>query len=151
MMVTDRTQQEADEAIAIRDKIKNKQDVTESEISTFERGFITPNVLNRIESKQDEIAQILNDNGYSVEITTKQWQYGDAFTIGDYNRVIINLETLRKAFYVFKNTPDTPLYLYGYREMNDFEKILVDIEKAIDNMKSSFVYSSSDIYSGGIY
>jgi hypothetical protein len=151
MMITDRTQQQVDEAIAIRDKVKDGQDITESEILTFERGFITANTLNRVETKQAEIARILNDNGYPVRITTKQWQYDDAFTIADYNRIIINLETLRQAFYTFKNTPDTPLYLYGYREMNDFEKILVDVEKAIGNMKSIFIYSSSDIYSGGVY
>lgn len=150
MMITDRTRNDVDNAIAIREKIKNGESITESEILTFERGFLTINTLNRVESKQAEIAQILSENGYITDITTKTWDYTGVFDLIEHNRLIDNLEKLKKSFFVFKSTPDVPLYMYGYQEMNDIEKVLVDIETLVNNMTSSYVYLSSDIYSGGI-
>ena len=149
-MIIDRTQQDVELALEIREKVKNGETLTESEILSFERGFLTVNTLNRIEEKQAELSQILSDLGYSVSINTKQWDSTQIFDILECERWIFNLQSLKSAFFTSKTTPDVPVYLYGYREMNAVEKILVDLEELTNNTISSFAYSSSEIYSGGI-
>ena len=55
-MIFDRTQNDVDTAILLRDtKVKNFETLTESEIATLEKGMLTINTLNRIETKQRRI------------------------------------------------------------------------------------------------
>ena len=95
-------------------------------------------MLNRIESKQAELAEILNGIAYRVRISNRQWTAEDIFEYADYLRILSNLDKLKQAFFVYPSTPATPSYMYGYKEANDIEKILVDIENMISVVKSKF-------------
>ena len=54
-MIFDRTQNDVDTAILLRDtKIKKFETLTESEIATLEKGMLTINTLNRIEDRQEQ-------------------------------------------------------------------------------------------------
>ena len=53
-MIFDRTQNDVDTAIRLRrEKVQTFQELTESEIVILEKGTLTINTLNRIESKQE--------------------------------------------------------------------------------------------------
>ncbi len=96
-------------------------------------------MLNRIEMKQAELGVILNGYAYMVHIENKtDWQNTDIFTFQDHQRLLNNLDALKQAYYTYSTTPKTPTYMYGYEEANNIEKILVDIEKMIEDMKSRF-------------
>ena len=140
-MIFDRTQNDVDTAIRLRDtKVKNFEALTESEIATLEKGTLTINTLNRIESKQEELKNLFNDMGYwNTPISTRQWAYGDIFVGTQFDRILNNLEILIKAFFIYKDTPNVPDNNYRkYQTINDVEKIIYDLDVMINNVKSHY-------------
>ena len=61
-----------------------------SRVLALERGSCTINMLNRNrESKQAELAVILNEYAYMVNIENKtDWQTSDIFTYQDHQRLL---------------------------------------------------------------
>ena len=137
-MITDRTAADVNTAAALRLKIQSGQTLTENEQGIFERGACTITMLNRVENAQKYLAEVLNGHSYKVSITNKTWQNNQIFEYADYIRLLDNESTLKNAFAVYKDTPKTPDYLYGWQEANDIEKILIDIEALIGEMKKNF-------------
>lgn len=137
-MIYDRTAADVSYADTLRKKLQAGQSLTEAEKAVFERGACTTAMLNRVESKQSELATALNGYSYMVSISNKQWTSADIFGYADYVRLLDNLSKLRQAFFVYETTPATPAYIYGYKEANYIEKILADIESMIDDMKGRF-------------
>lgn len=151
-MIFDRTQNDVDASKdLIKEKVQTFQTLTTDEVETLERGTLTINTLNRIESKQKEIASVLNFFHYYVDIYNKtDWNEGDIFGYSDFSRILSNLSKIKEAYYTFVSSPNIPDTLYEYQKLNDAEKLLVDIETIINNMKKSFQYMYSEIYMGGI-
>ena len=148
-MIFDRTQNDVDTAIRLRnEKVKfdpitmqpiNPEELTESEIATLEKGTITYNTLNRIENKQDELKNLFNDMGYwNTPITNKVWGENDIFNVDEFQRIIDNTNVLRQAFFVYKDTPYTPPISYHYNDINALEKILYDLDVMINDIKSHY-------------
>lgn len=139
-MIIDRTQADVDEAKAIREeKVKTLQTLTENDIATLERGTMTINTLNRIEEKQAELKNLLNNIGYwNTDITNKtDWTTDDIFFKNDFQRIIDNENILRKAFFTYKDTPETPDISFHYEDINSLEKILYDLDVMINDVKSN--------------
>lgn len=139
-MIFDRTQNDVDTAIFLRDtKVKNFEELTESEIVILEKGTITYNTLNRIENKQDELKNLFNDMGYwNTPITNKVWGENDIFNVDEFKRIIDNTNVLRTAFFVYKDTPNTPPISYHWQDINALEKILYDLDVMINDVKSNY-------------
>ena len=140
-MLFDRTQNDVDPAILLRDtKVKKFETLTESEIATLEKGTLTINTLNRIENKQEELKNLFNEIGYwNTPISTRQWAYADIFEGTQFDRILNNLEILIKAFFIYKNTPNVPDNNYRkYQTINDVEKILYDLDVMINDVKSHY-------------
>ena len=140
-MIFDRTQNDVDTAIYLRrEKVQNFQELTESEIATLEKGTMTYNTLNRIENKQEELKNLFNDMGYwNCDITNKIWDFTDIFKGEEFDRILKNLEILKNAFFVYKDTPNVPDNNYRkYQTINDVEKILYDLDVMINDVKSHY-------------
>lgn len=140
-MITDRTQADIDNALEIRyNKVKKFQDLTEDDVTTLERGMITINTLNRIEQKQVELKELINGLEYwNTNITSKtDWVYTDIFTETDFQRIIDNENILRNGFFTYKATPNTPKISFHFEDLNALEKILVDLEVMINDVKSNY-------------
>ena len=138
-MITDRTAADVNSARLLRLKIQSGQSLAESEQTALERGACTITMLNRIESAQKTLAALLNKYAYPVHISNKtDWSYSDVLDRDDYNRILNNVNTLRNAYYVYADTPNTPLYMFGYKEANDIEGILADIDNMIKSMTNNF-------------
>ena len=139
-MIFDRTQNDVDTAILLRDtKVKKFETLTESEIATLEKGMLTINTLNRIETKQEELKNLFNDMGYwNTPITNKTWGDNDIFNADEFQRIIDNTNVLRKAFFVYKATPNTPPISYYWDDINSLEKILYDLDVMINDVKSLY-------------
>ena len=142
-MIFDRTQNDVDTAIALRrEKVQAFQALTESEIATLEKGMLTINTLNRIESKISELNSLLEMLGYvPLDIVIKNWGYTDIFSVDEFNRIVANVGMLRAAIPMMKDTPDTPLAKYYYSNINDLEKILYDIDFLLNNSKRNVNFS----------
>lgn len=128
-MITDRTQFDVKNAKSIiEEKVKKFIELTSAEEKTLERGTVTINTINRIEDKQAEIQEILNDMGYwNVSIFNKKWNFGDVFRQSDLDRIVENNSMLRSAFYALKDSPVNAIGKYHYSEFNSLERILLDI------------------------
>lgn len=139
-MIFDRTQNDVDTAIRLRrEKVQTFQELTESEIATLEKGTLTINTLNRIENKQEELKNLFNDMGYwNTPITSKRWSENGIFNANDFQRIINNTNVLRQAFFVYKGTPNTPPVSYHYNDINALEKILIDLDVMINDVKSHY-------------
>lgn len=138
-MVIDRTQADVEAAKMLLAKVQSGQMLTTAEKAAIERGTCTITMLNRVESKQKELAELLNEHYYMVSIVNKiNWRYKDIFTYQDHKRLLSNLDKLQQAFFVYTNTPPTPTYLYNYLNANNIEKILVDVESMLDDMIDRF-------------
>ena len=139
-MIFDRTQNDVDTAILLRDtKVKKFETLTESEIATLEKGTLTINTLNRIENKQEELKNLFNDMGYwNTPIINKTWGENDIFNADEFQRILDNTNVLRKAFFVYKDTPNTPPISYYWDDINSLEKILYDLDVMINDVKSNY-------------
>jgi hypothetical protein len=122
--------------------VQTFQELTENEIATLEKGTLTINTLNRIENKQDELKNLFNDMGYwNTSITNKQWTENDIFDNNgerDVQRILDNTNVLRRAFFIYKGTPNTPPISYHYNDINALEKILYDLDVMINDVKSHY-------------
>ena len=150
-MIFDRTQNDVDTAIRLRnEKVKfdpvtmqpiNPEELTESEIATLEKGTLTINTLNRIENKQEELKNLFNDMGYwNTPITNKTWGENDIFNADEFQRILDNTNVLRQAFFVYKDTPNTPPISYYWDDINSLEKILYDLDVMIIDVNSNYRY-----------
>ena len=121
------------------EKVQAFQELTEDDKQRLEKGLITYNTLNRIEDKQNELKQVLNSMGYwNTPIVTKQWDGTMIFSEDERTRLFHNDEILRQAFFTYADTPSTPSPSYYWQDWNDVEKILVDIEKMIKDVKEHY-------------
>ena len=139
-MIFDRTQNDIDTAILIRNtKVKKFEALTESDINYLERGTITINTLNRIENKQEELKNLFNDMGYwNTPITNKVWGENYIFNEDEFQRILDNTNVLRKAFFIYTDTPNTPPISYYWNDINALEKILFDLDVMINDVKSNY-------------
>lgn len=140
-MIYDRTQIDITKAKKIRDEyVKKFSELTTEQIEQLERGCLTHNTLNRIENKQIELKALFSNLCYFVKnIKTKTWEISDVFYKSDFERILNNLNLLVNAFFVYSNTPNIPnSNLTKYSTINDIEKILVDLEKMINELKDYY-------------
>ena len=114
-MIYNRTSVDADNAKTLRSLLQAGNALTSEQISALERGSCTVTMLNRVEAKQAELAQILNVYAYMVNIENKtDWQTTDIFTYQEHQRLLNNLNVLKQAYYIYATTPKiTPTYMYG--------------------------------------
>lgn len=135
-MIFNRTQEDVDEAIKLRnEKVKKFQELTESDIAALEKGTMTINTLNRIESKQEELKNLFNDMGYwNTPIVNKLWDNAQIFNVNEFQRILDNTNVLRQAFFVYKDTPITPPISYHFEDINSLEKILYDFDNELGGM-----------------
>jgi len=140
-MIFDRTQNDVDTAILLRDtKVKKFEALTESEIATLEKGMLTINTLNRIEDKQRELKNLLDSDVYFVEnFESKSWNYTDYFKQVDFDRILDNLSKLKRAYFVYSATPQVTDNNYRrYQTINAVENILNDLELMISDVKNHY-------------
>ena len=150
-MITDRTQEDVDSAKNIIDsKVKLFLELTDEDLKTLERGTIGIGTINRIESKQEELKNKMESNGYFVEnIETKTWVYGDIFDETDFLLLINNTALLRDALFTYSDSPLNVYLSYDYENINNLEKILVDMESILDYMIANF-RECGTFYSGEV-
>lgn len=140
-MIFDRTQNDVDAAISLRNsKVKAFEDLTSEEINILERGTITINTLNRIENKQAEIAELLSQLSINVNIENKNWEEIQIFNQAEFQRILDNLNVLTNSFCVYSNTPNIPKISYHFEDINAIEKILFDLEELYNKALKSFLY-----------
>lgn len=149
-MIFDRTQTHVNDALKIRkEKLQNFQEITDDEKAILDRGFVTIDTLNRIENKTEELKNKFESDFYLVDkITVKNWGYTDYFNASEFDRILNNLDLLKKAYYIYSTTPNTPDAKYEYTVFNDLERGLYDLERMITDIHEHYRYCG-EIECGG--
>lgn len=131
-MIFDRTISDVRKAEDIRrNKVQKRATLTDADITALERGTLSLDTLNRVELKQAELAQTLTKMGYPVACVNHAWADTNIFDEAEFLRICDNNANLRRAFFVFKNTPADAVPMYRYDQINALEHILYDLEQMI--------------------
>lgn len=149
-MIFDRTIADIQSAINIVEtKVKNFEELLDSDIQTLERGCFTVSTLNRIEETISFIVQKMKDFGNIVHAETNEWNENDIFKTSDFTEILNKISYLRSKIKVKSDTPNVPIPEFTYVVLNDIEKILYDIKTLVENTEKSFVFSG-EIFSGEV-
>lgn len=119
-----------------------------------EKGTYNAADLNRVKSACVEIAAALNAAGIPVTLTTwprATWTLANIPTDTDLDVFLENVGKLKAA--IPNTSPAVPAsYAYlTYEKANDIEKILYEVEKALNNMLSIFPRAGVWTSGGVIY
>jgi hypothetical protein len=107
------------------------------------KGFWNISDINRVESKEKEIADYLG-----ITITYKTWSLGDLISLEDIQAILADIQRMRNAWHTASDTPATPTPNgWDYASANNIEKILSDMYDFVLSVQSDFIYSDQ-IYSG---
>jgi len=103
-------------------------------LNETDKAFISYTDLNRIEQACSYLAGLLH-----VTITTKTWTMDEFRTETQMARIRSNIQTLLNAFYQDPNNPILPTVIKyeNYKEANDIEQILYNIENMILNVNAA--------------
>lgn len=153
-LVTDRTIADVEKAKALRNK--GYKSMSESELREWLsglKGSYNASDLNRVADAVDYVSNRLTDNGYNPpqERLKTDWDDMDVFKTSDMGYYLSVIQKLRNAITVFPTTPLVPSFnnAFTYKEANDVEKILLDVNSIID-LIISFVLYTGDLYCGEI-
>lgn len=160
-LIYDRTESDETASAAIRKSYQtlgNWSGLTDAERAQLERGTLTYNTLNRVESAVKTLAAALTAAGYPVEVTPvlkgsksedREWQEGDVLYRPQWTTYIDNVQKLRDAYYTLAETGELPAPgdKLKYTGANTIEKVLADIDLLLDGMKS--IYRRAGTFTAG--
>jgi hypothetical protein len=128
-LIYDRTQADVDDAKALISKYMRGEALDSYEQELWERGLrgcYNTSDVNRVEYHTRELQNILNANGYNIQIDTRLWSKPDIMRYSDIVRYLGNINAILDAFGRSANAPKLPGIdrWIDYIAANDIEKIL---------------------------
>ena len=119
------------------------------------KGALNYTDLNRIEKKYIEIVKKLETLGENIEINPiktftnedDEWKMTDLITIEKINQIRENVYILQQRTQIEVGLNIEFNSNLNYKQLNNLEKILYEIDKAIKAIMSTFMYSGT-IYCG---
>ena len=138
IFIYDRTPNDVNAAKkVVDDKLKKFEELTESDKNILNRGTLTTETLNRIESAERELYEAITEMGYyGSPIDTKEWSDGDLFFLGDFARIIKNAQIISDTFFALANSPRNIAAKYHYGNINNLERLLYDLNMNLNAAKS---------------
>lgn len=165
--IFDRTENDVAQAKELRkNKVSNGIELSDSEESTMERGFMTLNTLNRIEHGICDSQTKLREIGYYLQQTPLiEWQFvanpnsveyredSVVFKSSNFQAILDKLKVIRGAIGFPDSTPQVPNAEYHWKTLNDMEQILNDVNVATIDVKQNYrecgaYYCGEDDYIG---
>ena len=140
--ITDRTQEDVDRLIYLRNVILNGTNTQEEweEYQYNSKGALNYADLERIEGN----IQIL---GELLEVQLVSMVRGDIPRIPYFKNVLQNVKIIRDSVYHFPSTPKVPqMPLNTFQKINDIEQILLDAYLVYTANKSSKYYAGVEVY-----
>ena len=131
-LITDRTQADAD--------------------ARNDKGTYNASDLNRVGAAVAYVAGRLLECGTSVDVSPKQdWSESDTPTASQLERYRSDVAALRDALAAMLTTPQAPTTMENltWGKANDLEKILMDTDVLISNLKAAWFFSG-DLFSGEV-
>ena len=153
-LITNRTQADVDRVAALAGRV-SAGTATAAELAEWQsdlKGAYNASDLNRVGAAVAYVAGRLNGYGYAVTVNPKQdWTGSDIPTAGQMAAYLLDVAALRGAIAVMASTPPTPNSASGltWREANDIEQILTDVDELLTRMAAAWFYSG-ELYAGEV-
>lgn len=153
-LITDRVQADVDRVAQLAGRV-SAGTATAAELAEWQsdlKGAYNASDLNRVGAAVAYVAGRLNGYGYTVTVNPKQdWTGSDIPTAGQMAAYLRDVATLRGSIAVMASTPPTPDSASGltWREANDIERILLDVDELLTLMAAAWFYSG-DLYAGEV-
>ena len=104
-----------------------------------QKGFYNVSDITRINSYIEYLSDVLDLN-----LTVTAVTLGQTLTRAQMDSIINNINTIRQAWYVSRETPQTPLAMnWGYNKANDVEKILKALDEFYQSVQIDKLYSGT--------
>ena len=153
-LITDRTQADVNRVAYLAGRVSagTATAAEQTEWASDLKGAYNASDLNRVGAAVAYVAGRLNGYGYAVTVNPKQdWTGSDIPTAGQMAAYLGDVAALRGAISVMASTPPTPDSVNNltWKEANDIEKILVDVDELLTRMAAAWFYSG-DLYAGEV-
>jgi len=153
-LITDRTQSDVSRYLYLQSK--DFSDMTAEERAEWLsdlKGAYNCTDLNRVDSAVDYVAERLREVGcYTDGVKTyKLWNRERIPKKKDLEQYLENIRIIRSSISVLPTTPPVPedMQMFTYKEANDIEKILLEVDWLITNIAQSWFFSA-ELYSGEV-
>ena len=104
-----------------------------------QKGFYNVSDITRINSYIEYLSDVLDLN-----LTVTAVTLGQTLTRAQMDSIINNINTIRQAWYVSRETPQTPLAMnWDYNKANDVEKILKALDEFYQSVQIDKLYSGT--------
>lgn len=152
-LITDRTAADVSRWKVLHDKGWEAMTAEEkAEWVSGMKGAYNYTDMNRVESAVRVLSDRLAEKGTVLTLTTKtDWTRTGWPTTSDMNRYFRNVAAIRAAVGVNLGTPTAPTTAtsFNYSKANDLEKILAAVDRWLDRVDVSQMYSG-DLYLGEV-
>ncbi len=152
-LITDRTAADVERYLTLRNKgFANLTEAERAEWLAPMKGAYNYTDLNRVEEAVQYLSGRLREYGYRADIgAVKVWTMDSLPTVADMNRYLANVKVIRNAFSTLNTTPQPPTSIVGftYKEANEIEQIIFDVNRLLENMISVWFFSG-DTFSGEV-
>ena len=153
-LITDRTQGDVNRYLYLKNKSFSDMTAEERlEWASDMKGAYNCTDLNRVEGAINYLIERMRGYGYgAADVETyRLWNMETLPTAKDMAKYLKNIRDIRSAFTVMATTPPAPdsMQRFTYKEANDIEQILLDIDTLLTNMERSWFYST-ELYSGEV-
>lgn len=142
-LITDRTKQDVDRVEELAEK--GWAAMTEQERAEWlgeMKGAYNASDMNRVGEAVTYVAGRLTDCGYAAPVSPKtDWTVEDEPTTDQLTAYLDDISTVRGALTVLSSTPAAPADMDGltHQEANDIEQILLDVDKLLNIMATTFI------------
>ena len=115
-------------------------DRTAQDVSTgTQKGFYNVSDIQRINSYIEYLSGVLDLN-----LTVTAVSLGQPLTRAQMNAILDNINTIRAAWYVASDTPQTPIAVnWDYVKANNIEKILLALDEFYQSVQIDKLYSGT--------
>lgn len=153
-LITDRTQADVERVVYLTGKV-SAGTATAAELAEWQsdlKGAYNASDLNRVGAAVAYVAGRLTGYGYVVSVSPRQdWQVTDIPTPESMTAYLADVAALRAVLTVAADTPEVPedMERLTWKEANDIEKILVDVDELLTRMAAAWFYSG-ELYAGEV-
>ncbi len=116
------------------------------------KGTYNASDMNRVGSAVNYLAARLREKGYDPHISPKtDWVDDEWASPTDADKYLADLEEIRMQFTLYDGAPTVPpdMERFTWKEANDIERILQDIDALLTNIEAGWYYSG-DLYAGEV-
>ena len=114
-------------------------DRTAADIGVTAKGFYNTSDIARINSYIGYLSDVLE-----LGLTVNNVTLGQMLTRAQMQDILNNINTIREAWYVASDTPNTPQpFNWDYQKANDIEKILLALDEFYQSVRIDKLYSGT--------